>query len=101
MQQKTPKHTTHPSSCVPQLPGHTAEDSDIKQACHVSKLRLVHVGQGLKPHHSLMAAAVRCCDPRAELAVGIQGELLVQGLSQRLRQLSVDAADQLVQDQGV
>ena len=89
----------HPCSSIPEFSRHAAEDSDIKKACHLCKLRLVHVGEGLKPNHSLIATAVHCRRPRAELAVGVEGQLLVQRLAKRMSQLPVDAADKLVQHQ--
>lgn len=91
----------HPGSSIPQFPRHPAEDSDVQQACHLCKLRLIHVGQRLKPNHSLIATAVHCRRPGTELAVGVEGELLVQRLAERVSQLPVDAPDQLMQDQGV
>lgn len=91
----------HPCSSIPQFPRHAAEDSDIKKACHLCKLRLVHVGEGLKPNHSLVATAIHCRRPGAELAVGIEGKLLIQSLAKRVSQLTIDAADQLMQDQGI
>ena len=93
--------SAHPSSSIPEFPRHATEDSDIKKACHLCKLRLIHVGEGLKPNHSLIAAAIYYRRPGTELAVRVEGKLLVQRLAKRVSQLTVDATDQLMQDQGI